>query len=195
MATVASELVDNLRNHDARHPTGEVVVERLECLLSPPAALAIELAQKLFGLGSQRKNRTTRTETLSFERDDALKLSVTISRSCVTTDRPESTNPARPATGRCSQVSRQFGDLRGRDPVHRHCSSSGSASIRHAWSLLARAPSSSSIRTRRMRLASASRIVKRSRSQSSVCPTVGIQPICENVKPPTVSKSSLSGSP
>ncbi len=97
MATVASELVDKLRNHDARHPTGEVLVERLECLLSPPATFAIELAQNLFGLGIQRKNRTTRTEILGFERDDALKLSVTILPSCVTTDRPESTNPARPA--------------------------------------------------------------------------------------------------
>ena len=69
-----------MRDHHAGGPTGEVVVERLERLLRPHTALAIELPQTLFRFGVERQHGVAGVEVLGFQDGDALELRIAVWR-------------------------------------------------------------------------------------------------------------------
>ena len=80
VTAVSEQIVDAVRDHQARGPTGEVVVEHLNGLLRPDAAFAIEQSETLLGFRVDGKHGISRIQILALKFFDVLKLRISVGR-------------------------------------------------------------------------------------------------------------------
>lgn len=78
MAAITGEIIDPVRNDDARGPTREVVIKCLGGLVSSNTSRAVELAQVFLGLRVDGKHRISGVEVLRFQLGNAEELGVPV---------------------------------------------------------------------------------------------------------------------
>ena len=78
VGSIPSQVIDAMRDEHPGSPTGEVVIERPERLLTPHAAFSEELSEMLLGLRIHGKDRVVRPQVFRLQRGDPPELEVPI---------------------------------------------------------------------------------------------------------------------